>query len=114
MAKSVTMVGRWYRRTPLNKKKSRAPAFPRKRDVSAKPVPGVALLVTGLILNWELGLVMLACVPFIGGSVAILSKLMSSSTQEGVDHYSKAGGVATEVRMLPKSRAVGCPGVIGR
>lgn len=41
---------------------------------------------------------MLACVPFIGGSVAILSKLMSSSTQEGVDHYGKAGGVATEVR----------------
>lgn len=41
---------------------------------------------------------MLACVPFIGGSVAILSKLMSSSTQEGTDHYGKAGGVATEVR----------------
>lgn len=61
---------------------------------------GLALLVTGLILNWELGLVMLACVPFIGASVAVLSKLMSSSTQEGNDHYSKAGGVATEVCLL--------------
>lgn len=60
-------------------------------------IPGVALLITGIVLNWELGLVMLACVPFIGGSVAVLSKLMSSSTQEGNDHYSKAGGVATEV-----------------
>ena len=40
---------------------------------------------------------MLACVPFIGGSVAILSKLMSSSSQEGSDFYGKAGGVATEV-----------------
>ena len=60
-------------------------------------VPGIALLATGLILNWQLGLVMMACVPFIGASVAILSKLMSSSTQEGNDHYSKAGGVATEV-----------------
>ncbi|CAN0402419.1 unnamed protein product, partial [Hapterophycus canaliculatus] len=58
---------------------------------------GVALLATGLILNWPLGLVMLACVPFIGGSVAVLSKLMSSSTQEGSDHYARAGGVATEV-----------------
>ena len=66
---------------------------------------GVALLVTGLILNWELGLVMLACVPFIGGSVAVLSKLMSGSTQEGNDHYSRAGGVATEVRVFVKERA---------
>lgn len=40
---------------------------------------------------------MMACVPFIGGSVAVLSKLMSSSSQEGGDHYGKAGGVATEV-----------------
>ncbi len=60
-------------------------------------VSGIALLATGLILNWQLGLVMLACVPFIGISVATLSSLMSSSTQEGNDHYSKAGGVATEV-----------------
>ena len=59
---------------------------------------GIALLITGIILNWQLGLVMLACVPFIGGSVAVLSMLMSSSTQEGNDHYAKAGGVATEVR----------------
>lgn len=62
------------------------------------PVSGVALLTTGLIMNWELGLVMLACVPSIGGSVAMLSKLMSSSSQEGNNHYSKAGGVTTEVR----------------
>lgn len=61
------------------------------------PISGIALLITGLILNWELGLVMLACVPFIGASVAVLSKLMSSSSQEGNDHYAKAGGVATEV-----------------
>lgn len=59
--------------------------------------------MTGLILNWELGLVMLACVPFIGASVAVLSKLMSSSTQEGNEHYSKAGGVATEVRVLKEN-----------
>ena len=58
---------------------------------------GIALLATAIILNWELGLVMLACVPFIGASVAILSKLMSSSSQEGADYYGKAGGVATEV-----------------
>ena len=60
---------------------------------------GIALLATALVINWQLGLVMLACVPFIGASVAILSKLMSSSTQEGTDHYEKAGGVATEVCM---------------
>lgn len=58
---------------------------------------GIALLATALTLNWQLGLVMLACVPFIGASVAILSKLMSSSVQEGTDFYEKAGGVATEV-----------------
>ncbi|CAN0440393.1 unnamed protein product, partial [Ectocarpus sp. 12 AP-2014] len=66
-------------------------------DILLNGLSGIALLVTGIIINWELGLVMLACVPFIGGSVAVLSKLMSSSTQEGNDHYSKAGGVATEV-----------------
>ncbi|CBJ28571.1 conserved unknown protein [Ectocarpus siliculosus] len=66
-------------------------------DIILNGLSGIALLVTGIIINWELGLVMLACVPFIGGSVAVLSKLMSSSTQEGNDHYSKAGGVATEV-----------------
>lgn len=61
---------------------------------------GIALLATALIINWELGLVMMACVPFIGASVAILSKLMSTSTQEGADFYSKAGGVATEVTVV--------------
>lgn len=60
---------------------------------------GVALLATALVLNWELGLVMFACVPFIGASVAVLSMLMSSSSKEGTDHYGKAGGVATEVRV---------------
>ncbi|CAN0417919.1 unnamed protein product [Discosporangium mesarthrocarpum] len=40
---------------------------------------------------------MLACIPFIGFSVAVLSMLMSSSTVEGADFYSKAGGVANEV-----------------
>lgn len=40
---------------------------------------------------------MLACVPFIGLSVASLSMLMSSSSTEGTTHYSNAGGVATEV-----------------
>ena len=60
---------------------------------------GIALLATALVINWQLGLVMLAFVPFIGASVAILSKLMSSSAQEGTDHYEKAGGVATEVCM---------------
>ena len=73
----------------------------------ATSYPGVALLGTAIIINWELGLVMLACVPFIGGSVAILSKLMSSSTQEAVDHYSKAGGVATEVRLFPNKEPSG-------
>lgn len=58
---------------------------------------GIALLATALVINWQLGLVMLACVPFIVGSVAILSKLMSGSAQEGADFYEKAGGVATEV-----------------
>ena len=60
---------------------------------------GIALLATALVINWQLGLVMLAFVPFIGASVAILSKLMSSSAQEGTDHYETANGVATEVCM---------------
>lgn len=71
-------------------------------------VPGIALLATALILNWELGLVMLACVPFIGISVASLSLLMSSSSAEGTDFYGKAGGVATEVRVV-SCRVVLCP-----
>ncbi|CAN0541622.1 unnamed protein product, partial [Scytosiphon promiscuus] len=58
---------------------------------------GLALLLTSIVLNWQLGLVMMGCVPFIGASVAILTQLMSGSTQEGNDHYAKAGGVATEV-----------------
>lgn len=66
-------------------------------DIVLNGLSGIALLATAIIINWELGLVMLACVPFIGGSVAILSKLMSSSSQEGSDYYGKAGGVATEV-----------------
>lgn len=59
--------------------------------------PGLALLATSVVLNWQLGLVMMGCVPFIGASVAILTQLMSGSTQEGNDYYAKAGGVATEV-----------------
>ncbi|CAM9424622.1 unnamed protein product [Ascophyllum nodosum] len=66
-------------------------------DIVLNGLSGIALLAAALVINWQLGLVMLACVPFIGASVAILSKLMSSSTQEGTDHYEKAGGVATEV-----------------
>lgn len=58
---------------------------------------GIMLLAAAMYINWELGLVMLACVPFIGLSVAALSMLMSSSSTEGTDHYGKAGGVATEV-----------------
>lgn len=57
------------------------------------------MLAAGMYLNWELGLVMLACVPIIGLSVATLSMLMSSSTKEGTNHYSNAGGVATEVKV---------------
>lgn len=79
--------------------------FPTIVGMNTMTFSGIALLATGLILNWQLGLVMLACVPFIGGSVAVLSKLMSTSTQEGVDHYSKAGGVATEVS-APRARGV--------
>ncbi|CAM9424479.1 unnamed protein product [Ascophyllum nodosum] len=66
-------------------------------DIVLNGLSGIALMATALVINWQLGLVMLACVPFIGASVAILSKLMSSSTQKGTDHYEKAGGVATEV-----------------
>lgn len=58
------------------------------------------LLAASLYLNWQLGLVMLACVPFIGLSVASLSMLMSSSATEGTNHYSNAGGVATEVNYV--------------
>ncbi|CAM9703395.1 unnamed protein product, partial [Scytosiphon promiscuus] len=66
-------------------------------DILLNGISGVALLATGVILDWQLGLVLLACVPFIGGSVAVLSMLMSSSSQEGGSHYTKAGGVANEV-----------------
>ena len=62
---------------------------------------GIALLATASVINWQMGLVMLACVPFIGASMVILSKLMSSSTQEGTDYDEKAGGVATEVLIAP-------------
>lgn len=61
---------------------------------------GVFLLITALYINWELGLVIIACVSLIVGSVALLSKMMSSSTKEGADHYSKAGGVASEVKHI--------------
>lgn len=71
--------------------------YPRSRAARWFLSTGIALLVTALIINWELGLVMLACVPFIGASVATLSLLMSGSSKEGADHYGKAGGVATEV-----------------
>ena len=61
-------------------------------------ISGVAVLITAAILNWQLMLVMLGCIPVIGASVGILTQMMSSTTQEGSSHYSKAGGVATEVR----------------
>lgn len=70
---------------------------------------GIALLATAMVLNWQLGLVMLACVPIIGMSVAILTKLMSSSTQEGTDFYGKAGGVATEVMLFCAPPGNGSP-----
>ncbi|CAM9485577.1 unnamed protein product [Ectocarpus sp. 12 AP-2014] len=43
---------------------------------------------------------MLACIPFVGLSVAVLAKIMSSSAQEGSGHYSKAGGVLTGIRTV--------------
>lgn len=69
-------------------------------------VSGVAVLITAAYLNWQLMLVMLGCIPFIGASVGILTQMMSSTTQEGTDHYSKAGGVATEVGYVLLNRAV--------
>ncbi|CAM9148636.1 unnamed protein product [Choristocarpus tenellus] len=65
-------------------------------DIILNSFGGIFLLATSMYINAELGAVMLACIPFIGGSVAILSKLMASNTVEGADHYAKAGGVATE------------------
>lgn len=66
---------------------------------------GIAVLITAAYLNWQLMLVMLGCIPFIGASVGILTQMMSSTTQEGNDHYSKAGGVATEVSYVSLKRA---------
>ncbi|CAM9323468.1 unnamed protein product [Pylaiella littoralis] len=66
-------------------------------DIVFNGLSGLAMLATAMALNWPLGLVMLGCVPLIAASVGILTSLMSSSTQEGNNHYSKAGGVATEV-----------------
>ncbi len=57
----------------------------------------MAVLITAAILNWPLMLAMLVCIPVIGASVGTLTQLLSGSTQEGSSHYSKAGGVATEV-----------------
>lgn len=68
-------------------------------------VSGVAVLITAAYLNWQLMLVMLGCIPFIGLSVGILTQMMSGTTQEGNDHYSKAGGVATEVGYSSLKRA---------
>lgn len=68
--------------------------------------PGAAVLVTAVYLNWQLMLVMLGCIPFIGASVGILTQMMSSTTQEGNDHYSKAGGVATEVGYVLSTRGI--------
>lgn len=48
-------------------------------------------------INWQLGLVMLSCIPFIGATVAAMTVIMSGSSQEGTDYYAKAGGVANEV-----------------
>lgn len=67
---------------------------------------GIAVLITAAILNWQLMLVMLGCIPFIGASVGILTQMMSTTTQEGNDHYSKAGGVATEVGFESLKRAL--------
>lgn len=64
------------------------------------------MLITAAFLNWQLMLVMLGCIPFIGASVGILTQMMSSTTQEGNDHYSKAGGVATEVGTVSLKRAM--------
>lgn len=72
------------------------------------------MLITAAFLNWQLMLVMLGCIPFIGASVGILTQMMSSTTQEGNDHYSKAGGVATEVGCGPFKRAVGVATETGR
>eukprot|EP00752_Nemacystus_decipiens_P011582 g10286.t1 len=66
-------------------------------DIVFNGLSGVAVLITAAYLNWQLMLVMLGCIPFIGATVGILTQMMSSTTQEGNDHYSKAGGVATEV-----------------
>lgn len=71
-------------------------------DNNNDQIPGLAMLATAMALNWPLGLVMLGCVPLIAASVGILTSLMSSSTQEGNNHYSKAGGVATEVCTVQK------------
>ncbi|CAN0576664.1 unnamed protein product, partial [Ectocarpus sp. 12 AP-2014] len=42
---------------------------------------GIALLITAMVVNWQLGLIMMGCVPLIGVTVAIVTQLMSSSTQ---------------------------------
>ncbi|CAM9124263.1 unnamed protein product [Phaeothamnion confervicola] len=53
--------------------------------------------IVSFYINAHLAAVMLACIPFIGGSVALVAKFMSKSSKEGDAYYAKAGAVANEV-----------------
>jgi ABC transporter transmembrane region len=58
----------------------------------------IGCLVAALYLNPVLAAILLCCLPLIGATVGMVTKLMSKSTLEGQGHYGKAGAVANEVR----------------
>lgn len=57
---------------------------------------GLSGVIVGLIYGWELALVLMAFLPFIGLSAAIMVRAVVNETQRGVESSSGAGAVAQE------------------
>jgi ABC transporter transmembrane region len=80
-------------------------------DVTMNLGGAIGCLVAALYLNPVLAAILLCCLPLIGATVGMVTKLMSKSTLEGQGHYGKAGAVANEVRTTT-DRRIACDDVI--
>ncbi|XP_064647521.1 ATP-dependent translocase ABCB1-like isoform X2 [Lineus longissimus] len=57
----------------------------------------IAAFVLGFAKNWELALIMLSLVPFVGITAFVMTRLLQGFTQKELKAYAKAGAVAEEV-----------------
>ncbi|ETK75437.1 hypothetical protein F441_18307 [Phytophthora nicotianae CJ01A1] len=57
---------------------------------------GIAGIIIGIVKGWQLALILLVFTPFIAVAAFLAMKVLSTSTQAGLEAYGKAGAIAQE------------------